>query len=589
MLRNRTLVVALILAFVTLGQVHGADVLEQVPRDALGLVVVRNLAETDAKAGQVLAAFGSRLPGPLALLKSIAGVQAGLDERRDLMLVLLPSPDETSDFNLALWLPVADYNALVHSLDGDPGRRIAAVTLAGEDLLIARKQGWAVIMDPDQRDRLEQLGDALSSSPLGVNDWAEWVAANDAAVVVLPAGMKALHAVAEREKLFEPLPTVNPVPANQNLFAPANRPAPPPNGWPAIRHWIRSTLADRPELTRWTAEVEGAACGFRLDRDGNATLSLKLDVAEDALPATTTRAAAASGPAPLLFSSGDFVVAGGGAVSPAWVVPAVAPYVRQVANDLTNNYGIPVDEKDVAKFRAGIEQAIAEVRAFAVLTRPGGGDEAVFTNNFLALRVQDAQKFLTVAADCVAIWNQMLGNPQAAMKLVFQAQEVAINGHTGAEYSIDMAAAVNAPAIPEARASMEKLFGPGAHFRLQIVAIDDSTVLLAAATVAQVTDIIQGMKTAPDDAVEPAELLEAAKLLPGRSAWQLFVSPHGYTTWLKRQMDAVLGPVIGGPIVPDFPRSAPVGVAGGVDGQIIWIEVAAPIETTRGLSRYWHQ
>ena len=41
------------------------------------------------------------------------------------------------------------------------------------------------------------------------------------------------------------------------------------------------------------------------------------------------------------------------------------------------------------------------------------------------------------------------------------------------------------------KASMEKLFGPGGKFRLQFVAVDDQTVLLAAATEAQVAKAIE--------------------------------------------------------------------------------------------------
>lgn len=590
MQRHLILAVALILASAACGRVNSAEILAQVPRDALGLLVVRNLAETDAKAGQVLGAFGSRLPGPLALLKSIAGIQAGLDERRDMMIVLLPSPNSESDFSLALWLPIGDYAALVHSLDGDPGRRIGAVTLAGEDLLVTREDDWAVIMDPDQRDRLEQLRDALVSPPRQVNDWADWVAANDATVVVFPAGMKALLSVAESEKLFEPLPATPTPQPGQDLFGPTKPPPLTAGSWPAIRQWIRSTVADRPELARWAAEAQGFACGLRLDQKGNAILGAQLALSSDTMPDPTDSAdAVGPEPVPHLDSPGEFVVLGGGQVSPRWVVPAVAPYVRQVANDLTNNYGIPIAEGDVAKFRAAAERAIAKVHSFAVLTRPGAGKDAVFTNNFLALRVPNAKDFLVVAAECVGIWNDMLGKPNVAMKLVFNSQEISVAERKGTEFSIDMAAAVNAPAIPEARASMEKLFGPGALFRLQMVAADDHTVLLAAATQEQVAEVIDGMSTSVDIADEQVELRETLRLLSPQHDWFLCVSPQGYTSWLKRQMDAVLGAVIGGPIVPQFPATPPIGIAGKVQGNVISIEAAVPIETSRGAGQFWRQ
>ena len=116
----RSLVVGLVIVLAPATQ--AADVLSQVPRDALGVVVLRNLPQSDAKAAQLLKALGTPLPGPLAMLKSIAGIDAGFDRQRDVMLVLLPPGNNSAQFHLAVWLPVSDYDALVRSLEGDPER-----------------------------------------------------------------------------------------------------------------------------------------------------------------------------------------------------------------------------------------------------------------------------------------------------------------------------------------------------------------------------------------------------------------------------------------------------------------------------------
>ena len=51
---------------------------------------------------------------------------------------------------------------------------------------------------------------------------------------------------------------------------------------------------------------------------------------------------------------------------------------------------------------------------------------------------------------------------------------------------------------------MEKLFGPGGEFRLQFVALDDDTVLLAAATEEQVAEVIAVLGKTPKPAIESA-------------------------------------------------------------------------------------
>jgi hypothetical protein len=184
-------------------------------------------------------------------------------------------------------------------------------------------------------------------------------------------------------------------------------------------------------------------------------------------------------------------------------------------------------------------------------------------------------------------WNAMLDKAKDSVRIVFDSRPVTIGGHQGTEYSFDMAAAVGAPALPDIRQTMERFVGHGGRFRLQFVALDDRTVLLAAANEEQAAKAIELLGRAVPAATEPVELQNAAKLLATPAAWQLFVSPHGYNQWLKREMDAMLGPVIGGPVVRDFSESPPIGLAGGVDGRTVWAEMAAPVDTLRATGKYF--
>jgi hypothetical protein len=588
MKRNRFLVGPLLVLLLVAPAVSGAaELLDQVPRDALGFAVVHNLSQADARAGKVLAELGSRLPGPLALLKSAAGLDAGLDLQRDLLVVLLPAENNSRQYELALWLPIQDYDALVRSLDGDPQRRISAITLAGEDLLVARQGDWAVVMDTDQHDRLEQLRDAVGPTQPRLAQWTNWIAANDAAVVVLPAGMRTAWAQAAAAGWLNAPAAKGPTPSNQDdLFGVANETAQLADLWQVSQDWIRSTLAASPELARWAAEAEGAACGLKLDDDGNVVVSVRLALPSDALQQTSNDRPTGAAQPPRLYDGGAFVVVATGQVSSRWAVPAVAPYVGQVTSDLDVRFGSKVDQRDVAEFRKSAEQAVAEVTSASVLTRPGSDAEGVFTNSFLALGVDDSRQFLQRADRLVELWNAMVAKNDGSKLLVFDSTPVSISNHKGTEYSIDMTKAVGVPVVPEIKTSMEKLFGPGGAFRLQFVALDEHTVLLAAATKQQTADVIGVYAAAATAADDPAELRHTAVLLATRGQWRLFASPHGYSQWLRRQMDAILGAVIGGPIVPAFHDSPPVGLVGGSDGQTIWVEAALPAKTIREYGKF---
>ena len=52
-------------------------------------------------------------------------------------------------------------------------------------------------------------------------------------------------------------------------------------------------------------------------------------------------------------------------------------------------------------------------------------------------------------------------------------------------------------------------------------------------------------------------------------------------------MDAIVGvPVIGGPLVKEFPETPPIGGAGGVREHELWIDVGVPVETISGAGTY---
>jgi hypothetical protein len=600
--RNGTLVTWLIASqLVAAAPSAAAGVLDQVPRDALAVVVVHNLSQVDARAAKLFEALGVPLPGPLKLLESFAGVAAGLDTGRDLLVVLLPSENEGQPFHLALWLPAGDFDGLVRSLEGDPQRPIAAVTIAGEDLLVARRGDWAVVMDPDQRERLERI-DAGSEPPRQLTDWTAWAANNDVALVALPAGIRAAWAWLDKQPRVEDQTTAPTVPADDDLFGPPRGQNPADDFWPALLATFRSLMADAPQLERWIAEAQGVGCALALNDAGDAVVRLRIELPDEALPVHATAVALRPLPAPpQLFDSGEFIIAGSGWVARRWSVLAVAPHLRNLTQELATDWGVAPDEDAVAEFRRAAENAVADIDGFAILTRPGQGKEGVFTNSFLAVRVASDAKFVEHAGETMQRWNGMFDQEGAVLKLVFASQPVTVAGRPGTEYSIDMAsaemaAALGAPAIPEFRQSLEKLFGPEGKIRVQLVAVDERTVLLALATEEQAAEAIKLLGETRSTA-DTAEVIGAADgplrtandLLAARADWRLYFSPHGYVRWQQRKLDAVLGPVIGGPIIRDLPASPPIAAAGGLAEQTAWVEFAVSSETLQTLSRYLRQ
>jgi hypothetical protein len=290
-----------------------------------------------------------------------------------------------------------------------------------------------------------------------------------------------------------------------------------------------------------------------------------------------------------LYDGGPFVINGSGLASERWLVPLVAPYLRQMAIDLATEYNTKVDEADMAKFRTAVEQAVAQARAVSVLARPGADQEGVYTNSFLAVQVASADEFVKQSKAAMDQWNTMHGKAVAGVSLVFEESSITVDEHAGTEYSLDMAKAVGAPPLPETRQSMERLFGPGGRLRVQFVKVDDLTVLVSMASEDQLAAPFRAMqhKTATP-ATDDGPMQSVKQLLAGEPDWRFYFSLDGYNRWLKRQLEAIVGPVIGGPIVRPFPESPPIGVAGGAAENTVWAEVAVPADTLRAVGQFMH-
>jgi len=144
---------------------RSADILQEVPNDVLGFVVVHHLNAIDAKAKWLSLELRNNTFSPLAFLKTVTNIQDGLNLDGDFLLAVYPdSRGDKSRLRFGVWLPVADYARFGKSIGASSLDGISTVTVAGEDLLVARRGEWALVMDTDQRERMTQLV-AASASP----------------------------------------------------------------------------------------------------------------------------------------------------------------------------------------------------------------------------------------------------------------------------------------------------------------------------------------------------------------------------------------------------------------------------------------
>jgi hypothetical protein len=111
-------------------------------------------------------------------------------------------------------------------------------------------------------------------------------------------------------------------------------------------------------------------------------------------------------------------------------------------------------------------------------------------------------------------------------------------------------------------------------------------VLLAAATSDQIAAALKTLDRKQPVAWDREEISPANRLLPQEAQWRLFFSPHHHNQWRRREAHAITGPVIGGPLVKEFPASPPIGIAGGLGNNELWIDAAVPADTLKAAAAY---
>jgi hypothetical protein len=575
---------------------RAADVLAEVPNGALGFVLVRNLSAVDAKVGQLASLLQRNIPRPLGFLKDFAGISDGLNPDGDFLLALFSSTNGSEQsLVFCVWLPVTDYDRFLSSLGATTIDGVAAATIAGEDLLVAQRGEWALVMDPDQRERIAELAVAEPAPPR-LPAWDKWIAANDVTVVAFSPGVRTLVAsFAADGAADERSPD-----ANNRDFARRN-----PNANPRLYYSARRyvTLADmwenaKTEFQKWSAampELAGAmrqadivGCGLRIDGSGNAQASVRVALGKSAsTPLFGAGGKGSSELPPSLYTGGGFVSNGAGRVPPAILSAYARGYARYLAAEMKVEERTELDEASLKRLMEAGEKAAGLVHSIHFVSQPGEAAQPIYSNDFMVVRVSSAGAFVEHAKEVMRLWNSANRNAKGDTRLVFDLDDTKIGETPATLYSLDMATLEGGLILPEVRQVMEKLFGPDGKLRLWIVPADEHTVLLAAATPDQMTAALKVLGEKQNIDWNRNGLRECNALLPAESDWRVFVDPHRYLDWQRREQAAIAGvPIIGGTLVRDFPASPPVGIAGGFCDGELWLEAAALAPTVKSADTY---
>src|SRR5262245_57232470 len=177
------------------------DALQMVPDDALGFVIINRLGETNDKLAEMTKRMQIPLPfKPLDFIKLITGVQKGINEKGSIVAAAFDGPREGSEPSGVLYIPVSDYKEFVEQLSPkDSSGAVSEAKIADKAILVAKKNGFALISPAEDRNTLMKALKSTKSIAGATVALDAWITQNDIAGVMTPRGMKTVVAIATKK------------------------------------------------------------------------------------------------------------------------------------------------------------------------------------------------------------------------------------------------------------------------------------------------------------------------------------------------------------------------------------------------------
>lgn len=519
---------------------HAADdVLKLVPDEALGVVVVHRMSETNDK----LRALALQLKVPpfdlLATAKLSLGVGQGLDEQGSVALAAVPGSPNGAPVMVA-FVAASDPEALAEQLNaeiGDDG--VARLSLANRPVVAAAKDGYVVITEEANKPTLL----AVLASDKNVADaapaLATWSAAQDALALTTPAGVK----FAQQQIQFG------------LQMAKAQLEQQGEQGKTALAGLgMYDGL-----IAAMDKEIQHAAIGLRVADDGAVHVASRtVPVAGGALAGLAAQAKPIRNNPLAGLPQSPYFIAGGGVFTPA----SMKPWMDASFGMMRAYPGWDkLSEQDLKKLSKISLQSMRGVRSMALMLGVGQADEPLYSRMLSVLKTKDANTYLENYEATVGEMAKILeqtGQPLWA----FESKRIEIDGLPVLQLSMDMTSFIAAgQSGPEVEKMMELMFGAGGKMNSYFAAADQTTIVAAYVSPDQLVAAVRALRSGDPRLADEATVAQTLAMLPPGAQWVGLVRPRGGVEFVSRMMKAVQPAGAPGvvPEIPEFPETPPVG------------------------------
>ncbi len=400
------------------------DVLAVVPDDALAVVVVNRVGETQQK----IETLGQQLQVPFVELLRRAQfnlkTQPHVDPQGAVAIAVLPNPDGQRP--ITVWfVPTGNYQALVKQFQPeDAADKITSITVGTNRLLVAPRGSYAVLTQPLNRKSLEKVLSSTRNFAAATAALSDWRAENDLYIIAMPSGIKFAQ-----QQILAGLVLVKAQFAQQGDQGKA----------------VVAGLEMYESLFQ-SLDKEATHCGIgvRLMKDGVHVVSRTL-LAEGGV---ALQAAKEIGPTSgdLLsgLPQGPFVMAGGGILPEAWMKRLMTISVRMMK--MYPGGGELTDEQ-AGKLAELSANSLKGVHSMAMVLGVGQAGAPLYGDTVMLIKVDSAQEYLDNYVRAMGEMSE-LGKASKSPLFSSRVEKTPIDGKPGLKVTMNMAALLAAGQLP---------------------------------------------------------------------------------------------------------------------------------------------
>jgi hypothetical protein len=536
---------------------QAAGALDVVPQDALAFAVIHDLADASAVVDDVATLVQAPAPDLLAKVQQAIGLQKGIDDHGD-VVVVLTSVDPTPKY--LILTPVADFAEFYSAFDvTEPSNGAVEVQLAGTPTLVGRKGGYAAMAPTSQREALERY--IADETHLASDDsLAAWLDANQASVVLTARGAKTLF-----PKLIDGIRV-----AQAGLLAAG------PNGKTAsdaLNMYIAAFTAAQ-------AEVEQLALGLRIDSARTVALVKRVQFVPGGSWATAVADVKAADGDPLAgLPAGPFIVAGGG-VFPGKALDRLMTFSVEM---MKSSPGFNLTPEQARKYVELSTKTMAGARSMAMVLgvpQPGTG---LYGNTTAVMTFDDAQRFLDEYEKTLAAMSELAEETKSPAIPKATSQRTTIGDVEALEITMEMPnLAAAAPAGgPDMQKMMQLMAGPDGQLKIYLAAADEHAVVMAYTSPDVLTKALAVYKSQEAGLSGDAQLAQTAAALPPDAQFVAYIDLSGMASVIGQFAETLSEQPA--PAIPKFAEAPPIGMAAklaprGVEGSLV-----IPAETLRAI------